>query len=281
MRRIRLVAGTLLVTGISAALTVTTVAAALSLGVAPAHAQPVPDSVTMNDCVDAIVRRAGLTTLVRPAVPERYGLSPLNPAGRPPGSAVSFFIIDIYCEDVTVHGRRSVPTTTSYVVSQITSIDGQPVPVGTHYCTLYIATNNPQLFALFRSAGLPVEFLRTISTTVTPLSDTSTQVAYNIDSDEFGHTYTVASLPPQEPYRFDPGGTWLYDGKHGTCSITWINHLSPIAPAIISGSQFGSTLSAWLVGPSLTLSNVRFPDPWRTGDHDVTLACDSDDVGPR
>jgi hypothetical protein len=173
-----------------------------------------------------------------------------------------------------------VPTTTSYVVASITSIDGQPVPTGQFLYTLYIGTNNPQLFALFRSAALPVEFLRTISTTVTPLSDASTQVVYNIDSGEFAHTYTVVSSPPQEPFQVNPGATWFYDAKHGTCSITWIPHTGPRANAIIGGPQFGSTLTAWLAAPSLTLPNVTFAMAYQTGDLDLTLACDSDDVDP-
>jgi hypothetical protein len=264
-----------------AATVILVAAAALSLGVAPAYAKSAPPgpahetTLTMNDCIDTVMSRAGWTTLVRPAVPERYGLLLLTPAGGVPNSAANFFIFNQYCEDVTVHGQRSVPTTTSYVFARVTSIDGQPVPAPRFY-VLYIGTNNPQHFALFRSAGLPVDFLRTSSTTVTPLSETSTQVVYNIDSDEFGTSFTVVNSPPQQPYVFDTGGTWLYDAKRRTCAITWTSDQEPVAPAFISGTHFGSTLSSWLVTP-LTITNVRFANAYRTGDHDVTVACDVDD----
>ena len=259
-----------------AAMVILVAATALSLGVVPAHAERAPRSFTMNECIDTVMPRSGWTTLVRPAVPERYGLVPLTPAGQPPGSAALFFIYDQYCENVTVHGQRSVPTTTIYVIAQVTSIDGQPVPAPRFYA-VYIGTNNPQLFALFRGAGLPVDFLRTNSTTVAQLSATSTQVVYNIDSDEFGNSFTVVSSPPQGNV-VDTGATWLYDTKRGTCAITWTSDSSANAPAFTSGTHFGSTLSSWLVTP-LTITNVRFPFAYRTGDHVVTVACDVGDVG--
>ena len=196
----------------------------------------------MNDCIDTVMPRAGWTRLVRPAVPERYGLALGTPQGGEPNSAATFFIIDQYCEDVTVHGQRSVPTTTIHVLPRITSIDGQPVPRRGFTRSTSAPTTPSSLRC--SEAGLPADFLRTSSTTVTPLSDTSTQVVYNINSDEFGNAFTVVSSPPLEPHIFDPGSTWLYDTERGTCAITWMSDQGPIAPAFISGTHLGSTLSS-------------------------------------
>ena len=101
-------------------------------------------------------------------------------------------------------------------------------------------------------------------------------MVYNINSDEFGNAFTVVSSPPLEPHIFDPGSTWLYDTERGTCAITWMSDQGPIAPAFISGTHLGSTLSSWLVTP-LTITNVRFGFAYRTGDHVVNLACDVGD----
>jgi hypothetical protein len=229
-------------------------------------------TVTKTGCTDMVVARATWTTRLRPLVPERYGLWLLNPPGGVPGSNARIFIIDFYCDDVTVHGQHSIASTTTYVLSPITSIDGQPIAGGRHYL-LYVGTNRPELFALYRSAGLPVDFLPTSSTTITWGSGTTTDVVYNIEGGEFAHTFSVVGLPPTPPHQFDPGATYLHDGRQGLLSLAVVNDQGPQAPGIVTGSVPSGTTLADLLATPLTFSNVRFPFGFRTGDHTVTLAC--------
>ena len=227
-------------------------------------------SVTQDNCTMAVVGRGVWMDVLRPLVPDSYGLTTTTAApGRPPGPYSSIFILDQYCQDVVVHGRRSAPSTTTYVITRVTTVDGQPAT--TTFYTLYIGTDNPQLFALYRSAGLPVDFLPANSTTITQVGG-ATQAVFAIQGGEFDHEFTVLENPPVAPYTFDTGATWLYDAPRGRLSLVWDNDLSPNAPAIISGSVEADTTLAELVPEFLhTINNVRFPTAYRTGSHIQTL----------
>jgi hypothetical protein len=172
-------------------------------------------TVTQDDCTVLVVSRGVWMDVLRPVVPDRYGLRTVTAApGRPPGPYSSILIIDQYCEDVVVHGRHSVPSTTTYVVTPVTTIDGQSV-TSTLY-TLYIGTDNPELFALYRSAGLPADFLPSNSTTITHPYSTTTQAVFTIEGGQFDHTFSVLGYPPVEPYVFDPGANRRYASAFST-----------------------------------------------------------------
>jgi hypothetical protein len=222
-------------------------------------------TAAMTDCVEIVLPRAARSEVLRPLVPERYGLFTI------PGTSFSrIFVADTFCEDVTVHGRHSAVSTTTYVLASLSSIDGQPA---TALYVLYIGTSNPQLFALYRSAGLPVDFLRTSSTTITQPSPVTTQVVFQIQGGEFDHTFSVLGPPPIQPYVFDRGGTYVYEGRQGPVTLAWVNEQEPVAPAIVTGFIEAGTSLAELLATPLTLSNVRFPMGFRTGGHTLTLTC--------
>ena len=226
--------------------------------------------LTQDNCTMAVVGRGVWMDVLRPLVPDSYGLTTTTAApGRPPGPYSSILILDQYCEDVVVHGRRSMPSTTTYIFTRVTTVDGQPAT--TTFYTLYIGTDNPQLFALYRSAGLPVDFLPASSTMITQVAG-ATQAVFAIQGGEFDHEFTVLENPPVPPYVFDTGATWLYDARRGRLSLVWDNDLSPIAPAIISGSIEADTTLAGLVPDFLhTINGARFPVAYRAGSHIQTL----------
>ena len=240
---------------------------------APAGAcTPAPElSVTQDQCTVVVVTRGVWMDVLRHLVPERYGLVTVAPPpGRPPGPYSRIFIIDQYCNDVVVHGRHSAPSTTTHVVAPIPTIDGQPA-TDTLY-TLYIGTDNPELFAWYRSAALPTDFLPGNSTTITHPDSTTTQADFTIAGGQFDHTFSVLGYPPVEPYLFDPGATWLYDTSRARQSLVWENHLSPNALAVVTGSIKPDTTIAGLIPDFIhTMNGARFPNGYRVGSHTQTL----------
>jgi hypothetical protein len=218
-----------------------------------------------------VVTRGVWMDVLRPLVPERYGLMTVPPPpGRPAGPYSRIFIIDQYCNDVVVHGRHSVPSTTTHVVTPIPTIDGQPA-TDTLY-TLYIGTDNPELFAWYRSAGLPTDFLPGNSTTITHPASTTTQAVFTIEGGQFDHTFSVLGYPPVEPYLVDPGATWLYDTRRARVSLVWDNDLSPNALAVVTGSIKADTTLAKLIPDFIhTMNGAHFPNGYRAGSHTQTL----------
>ena len=247
-------------------------AAAMNASARPRSCGPARErSVTQNDCTLVVVSRGVWMDVLRPMVPDGYGLRTVTAApGRPPGPYSSILIIDQYCEDVVVHGRHSVPSTTTYVVTPVTTIDGQPV-TSTLY-TLYIGTDNPELFALYRSAGLPADFLPANSTTITHPDSTTTQALFTIEGGQFDHTFSVLGYPPVEPYEIDPGATWLYAASRARVALVWDNDLSPSALAVVTGSiEPGTTLAELVPDFIHTMNGARFPFGYRVGNHTQTL----------
>ena len=109
-----------------------------------------------QDCREANVSRAVLTSRLDPLVPDRYSLLQIT------ATASRLALTTYTCARVSVDGQpvagHDKPTTVTIGSAVVTHRDGEQLPTQQQYI-LWYGTDNPVLFAKLQQTGLPVSFL--------------------------------------------------------------------------------------------------------------------------
>lgn len=215
-------------------------------------------AVTMDeqDCLEAGVSRAVLTSGLDPLVPDRYSLFHIN-------ATASRLVLTTYtCSQVSVDGQPVVghdkPTTVTIGSAVVTTRDGEPLPTSQQQYIVWYGTDNPLLFAKLQQTGLPVSFLPRSSVEATS-NGAITTVDWAIRGAGLDYDLTAEGAEPvTDPVTSTT--TWWYDGPKGNLKITYEN-LFVKSAAVITADLTGNELLREIV-PSpavLTINGATIP----------------------
>jgi hypothetical protein len=250
--------------------------AALALP-SPATAEQVPPGLAATTtsetgCKEIVVARAARTTSLRPLVPTRYSLNPVNPA-NPIASRTN--VTTYTCDSVAVDGAPAVgaqPTTVVIGSASITARDGAATP-GSYI--LWYGTDNPVLFAKYQRLGFPVSRIQ--PNTEFSLGETTSRLHWDIAGegldyrlDAVGTEATTQNVPSGSNFYYDsPRGDlhWVFTNDART-SNSVINadfsQLQPLAPPFLAQDNLQCVPASL---PPCALPTVEAPGAPFTGNY--------------
>jgi hypothetical protein len=231
---------------------------AATAGVSPAAAdERAPITTDERDCVETDVARAVTTTGLDPLVPDRYTLSGVS------ATASRLIVITYTCQRVDVAGSLPLEpdgglTTVTIAAAAVTHRDGEPLPSEQQLYVVWYGTDNLELFADLRRAGLPASYLPRSSATVTGGTG---EVAWSVRGAGLDYDQTASSpLPDTDGPRDSTVVPW-HDGPRGDLRLTVSNSRLQESTAVVT-ADFTSNrvLSEIIALPRLlTITDVRFP----------------------
>jgi hypothetical protein len=207
-------------------------------------------------CHETQIQRAVTMSSLRPLVPTRYGLFPVNPAGTTGRITATSYT----CAAVSVDGQpvvgRDKTTTVTIGSARVNARDGQPLLSSQGEYILWYGTDNPVLFAKLQQTGLPVVFLRRSTGSVTSDGVTNT-VDWSIA--EAGLDYTVSltgPVPATDPAtRPETSTTWWFDGPKGDLKIIYTNHTLSTPVPVNADFTANAVLKDRVVAPAALVIN--------------------------
>ena len=223
----------------------------------PAAAQDAPlVSTDERSCVETNVARAVTTTGLDPLVPDRYTLTAVSP------TASRLIVITYTCEAIEVDGALpqespAGPTTVTIGLAAVSHRDGEPLPTLEQFYVVWWGTDDHELFANLRQAGLPAKYLPRTTATYDPASGSATWTIRGAGLDY--HQRATSPSADTDGLSDSTVGFW-HGGPQADLRVAVDNSQLESTTAVLDADfSANEILSEIIAQPRLlTITNTRF-----------------------